>query len=248
MNKLVSVIVPVYNASKTIEETIKSVMNQNYTNFEVIAIDDCSEDNSFELLTKLSKKDIRIKVYKNLKNLGVSETRNLGIDIARGELISFLDSDDIWKKEKLYKQVKYMEEKNVDMCYTSYDMIDTDKIEVKTIIVPEKVNYISLLKENIICCSTVMMNKEILRKYKFESEFFHEDFILWLHLLKNSYKVVGLTDNLVFYRKGGRSSDKLKAARNRWIIYRKSEKLNLILSAYYFICYAFNGIKKYFIK
>lgn len=247
MKNLVSVIIPVYNASKTIEKTIESVLCQSYTDFEIIIIDDCSNDNSFEIARELSKSDNRIILYRNQKNLGVAKTRNVGISIAKGEFISFLDSDDVWKSSKLEKQLKYIEQKNADICYTSYEMVNNNETDSVIRIVPKEISYRGLLKENVICCSTAIVKSDLLKQYPFKAEYFHEDFVLWLKLLKCGYKAIGVQENLVIYRKGGRSSDKLKASKNRWIVYRKSEKLPLLLSMYYFISYTLNGVKKYYL-
>lgn len=246
MKNLVSVIIPVYNAAKTIEKTIKSVLHQSYTYFEIIIIDDCSTDNSFQIIEELSESDSRIILYRNEKNLGVAKTRNAGINIAKGEFISFLDSDDIWKSTKLEKQLEYIKQNNGDICYTSYEMIDNNETNRVLRGVPKEINYKGLLKENVICCSTTIVKSDLLKKYLFETEFFHEDFVLWLKLLRAGYKAVGIQETLVIYRKGGRSSDKLKACKNRWIVYRKSEGLSLISSMYYFIKYTINGVKKYY--
>ncbi|SFD26322.1 glycosyltransferase family 2 protein [Clostridium uliginosum] len=247
MKNLVSVIIPVYNSSKTIEKTIKSVLCQSYTCFEIIIIDDCSTDNSFEIIENLSESDSRIILYRNQKNLGVAKTRNLGINMTKGEFISFLDSDDIWKSSKLEKQLEYIKQKNAHICYTSYEMINNNETNCVVRVVPKEINYNGLLKENVICCSTAIVKSYLLKKYPFETEFFHEDFVLWLKLLKCGFKAIGIQETLVIYRKGGRSSDKLNACKNRWVIYRKSEELGLILSMYYFVCYTINGIKKYYL-
>ncbi len=247
MRNLVSIIVPVYNASKTIEKTIKSVLNQSYNNFEIIIIDDSSTDKTFEIIEKLGKNDRRILIYKNKDNLGVALTRNLGIAIAKGEFIAFLDSDDIWNPLKLQLQLENIKRYDIDLSYTSYKLInDTNDSEGKIRFVPKNIEYKTLLKENIICCSTVLLKKDLILKYKFKSNYFHEDFVLWLQLLKDGFKFRGINEVLVLYRKGGRSSDKIKALKNRWIVYRKSEKLNIIVSLYYMIFYMINGIKKYY--
>lgn len=249
MNDLVSVIIPVYNAAKTIEKTIKSTLMQSYVFLEVIVIDDCSDDNSFNIVKNMAESDSRIIVYKNLKNLGVAQTRNLGINMAKGKFIAFLDSDDVWKQSKLEKQLQYIKEKKADICYSSYEMISENNEGDKVLcVVPKEIGYYDLLKENVICCSTAIVRSELLKVYQFENEFFHEDFVLWLTLLKKGYKAIGIQDALIIYRMGGRSSDKLKASKNRWIVYRKSQQLNLFFSIYYFSIYAINGIKKYYFK
>lgn len=246
MEELVSVIIPVYNADERIEKACDSVLNQSYSNIEVIIIDDCSSDNSFNIIKNMSKKDKRIKAYKNEINLGVSQTRNLGIEMAKGKFIAFLDSDDIWKKDKLEKQISHINETKADICYTGYEIIDKDERHVTIYTVPNNIDYAGLLKENVICCSSIVIKSELLKINHFEHEFFHEDFVLWLKLLKKGYKAVGIQEALVIYRKGGRSSNKIKASINRWNVYRKSEHLKLIPSIYYFVFYVINGVKKYY--
>lgn len=247
MKDLVSVIIPVYNAEKTIEKTIQSVIDQTYSNIQIIIIDDKSIDNSLELIKKVSRKDTRIKVYMNDRNLGVAATRNRAIELSMGNFICFVDSDDIWKSGKIEKQINYIKKNDGDICYTSYEMIDRSSKKVKCI-VSDKVSYYDILKENIICCSTVMIKRNILIDNKFSKEFFHEDLVLWLQLLKQGYKALGIDEVLVTYRKGGRSSNKLKASINRWMIYRRCEKINIFKSIYFFVTYSLNGIKKYYFK
>lgn len=246
MQELISIIIPVYNASATIDKTIESALCQSYHNIEVILIDDCSTDNSFDIIKNNSSKDKRIKVYRNEVNAGVSKARNLGIKLSKGEFIAFLDSDDIWKKDKLEKQIRYIKEKNADICYTSYEITNSSDSDLGIYRVPSNINYKGLLKENIICCSSVLIKSKILKENQFNSKFFHEDFVLWLKLLKIGFKAIGLQESLVIYKKGGRSANKIKASKNRWIIYRESEKLTLFLSIYYFVCYIINGVKKYY--
>ncbi|PHV70159.1 glycosyl transferase family 2 [Sporanaerobium hydrogeniformans] len=248
MQDLISIIVPVYNASNTVEKTIQSILKQSYTHFEVIVIDDCSSDNSFEILEALEKIDKRIILYKNEKNLGVSQTRNYGISKAKGEFIAFLDSDDEWRENKLELQLQYIKKQQADLCYTAYEMVgEKDSLGVYCS-VPAQVTYKELLKENSILCSSVLVRKSRLKEMPFNSEFFHEDFVLWLELLKEGCKAVGFQESLVRYQKGGRSADKLQASKNRWIIYRKCEQLGRLGAVYYFFHYMINGIKKYYVK
>lgn len=246
MEKLVSVIIPVYNAAITIKNTIKSVLEQSYMNIEVIIIDDCSMDNSYEIIKKLSLVDERIVIYKNDINIGVAKTRNYGISVAKGEYIAFLDSDDSWIKNKLQYQIDILNKCNADLCYTGYHIINRKNQSCMCVNISESISYSKLLKENIICCSSVVIKANLVKKYSFESDFFHEDFVLWLKLLKNGYKPVGVNEPTVIYARGGRSSDKVKAFKYRWEIYRKCEKLTFLQSVYYSVFYTFNGIRKHF--
>lgn len=246
MLELVSVIVPVYNAARTIEKTIESILAQSYTSFEIIIVDDCSQDDTFELLKKLQADDQRILLYRNEKNLGVAKTRNFALTKARGTYIAFLDSDDEWQENKLELQLSELEVRKADICYTAYEMMDERK-SLTFCQVPPQVTYKELLKENSILCSSVLLRKECLKATAFRSEYFHEDFVLWLELLKAGYQAVGIQRSLVGYKKGGRSANKLLASKNRWVIYRKCEGLSFIQSAYYFLHYTLHGFKKYYI-
>lgn len=247
MDSLVSIIIPIYNASKTISDTIESVLNGTYVNFEIIAVDDCSYDGSFEILKTFEKKDNRVHVYRNEVNKGVSDTRNYALTLSKGEIICFLDSDDLWKKEKLECQVEFLKKNDADILYSAYEMIDEKGNVIKPFKkVPEVIDYKSLLKENVILCSTVMIKKSILPQNPFGREYFHEDFVLWLYLLKKNYKAYGINQNLVSYRAGGRSKDKINAAKHRWVIYRKSERISVFKSICIFFSYAVKGIKKYY--
>lgn len=249
MQDLISVIVPVYNGEKTIEKAIRSAALQTYSNLQIIVVDDCSKDNTVNIIKSMAQEDVRICYYINPKNLGVSETRNFACSQAKGTYIAFLDSDDEWYPDKLQLQLEYLNRSKGDICYTAYEIYEEYKDNVyKKYMVPSQVDYRGLLKENVICCSTVLIKKEILDKNPFTKEYFHEDYILWLKLLKKGNKAVGLQRYLVRYAKGGRSSDKINAMYNRWQIYRKCEHLHIISAIYYFIFYGINGTKKYYIN
>ena len=178
--------------------------------------------------------------------MGVSFTRNRAIDLSNGKYIAFLDSDDLWYKEKLEKQIKMMEEKNISLSYTAYTKINEDGSLRGKIEVPKKVNYKGLLKGNIMGCLTVIVRKDILKDSKFKQTK-QEDYILWLELLKKVDFSYGLEESLAFYRvlDNSRSSNKVDLVKFNWKIYREVEKLNLIESIYYFVIYLTKGIIRY---
>lgn len=242
---LVSVIMPSYNAEKYIKEAIESVIAQTYTNWELFVIDDSSTDRTAEIARSYAEKDSRIILHRNSHNMGTAKTRNTGIKLANGEWIATLDSDDIWHPEKLEIQLKKAAKTGSLFLYTSYSLFCEGFRQEYT--VPEKIDYSSLLTENGIGCSTVMMNRSILEKHLFPSEVYHEDYALWLELLRAGYNAVGCTEVLTEWRivKNSRSFNKRKSAKNRWIIYRKMEKLPLYKSIRVFIAYAYHGFKKH---
>ncbi|HEY8422186.1 MAG TPA: glycosyltransferase [Thermoclostridium sp.] len=248
MKQLVSIIMPVYNGEKTIEKAIRSVLSQTYENFELIVIDDNSTDDTAKIVNSFLDIDKRIILIKNKENCGVSVSRNIGCKSARGEYIAFLDSDDVWMENKLEKQINLMQEKDCDLAYTAYTIVYSSKRLLKKEIlyqVPETVSYEELLKENVIGCSTVLLRAKAMNNHEFDRNYIHEDFVLWLGLAKEGKKFCGLNENLVLYAYGGRSSNKILAAKNRWIIYRRSQKLSFPMALYYMNCYLINALKKY---
>ena len=173
-------------------------------------------------------------------------TRNRAIDLSNGKYIAFLDSDDLWHKEKLKKQIGMMEEKNISLSYTAYTKINEDGSLRGKIEVPKKVNYKELLKGNIMGCLTVVAKKDILKDGKFKQTK-QEDYILWLELLNKVDFSYGLQESLAFYRvlNNSRSSNKVDLVKFNWKIYREIEKLSLIKSIYYFVIYLVRGIIRY---
>ena len=246
---VVSVIMPTYNCERFVEEAIRSVFSQTFSDWELIVIDDCSTDATFSLVQQLASFDRRVHCFQNAENSGVSRTRNFGLDLAKGNFVAFLDSDDVWRVEKLEKQVARMLSTNAGLSYTSYAIVDEDGApSKKPYIVPDCVTLDSLLKENHIGCSTVMLSREVADKYRFMCDFYHEDYCLWLDILKSGFTAFGCQDVLVDWRliSGSRSFNKGKGALNRWRIYRNFMKLSFCKSFFYFVSYVFRGICKYF--
>ena len=244
---LVSVIMPAYNAEEYISEAVQSVMAQTYTNWELLILDDCSTDGTADKARCFSDLDSRITLYSNPKNMGVALTRNKGMALAKGSWVALLDSDDIWHKDKLEKQLVAAENTGADIIYCSYSLMDKNGEHLSDFIVPERTSYDDMLRKNVIGCSTVFMRSPILIHHHFSPEHYHEDYVLWLELLKSGYIAAASTDVLVDYRivDGSRSNDKLKSAKNRWLIYREIEKLSLGKSVRVFAEYAFNGFIKH---
>lgn len=246
MEPLVSIITPLYNSEKYIAETIESVLAQTYSNWEMIIVDDCSKDNGVEIVEKYREKDKRIKLYQNEINKGVSYTRNRSIDIAQGKYIAFLDSDDLWKKEKLEKQINFMEQNNIVLSYTAYEKINEDGSKRGEIRVPEKLDYKELLKNCLIGFLTAIYRKEELKNFKFINSK-AEDYIFWLSILKKIEYAYGINEILASYRvlNNSRSSNKIDIVKFHWKIYRKIEKLSLLRSIYYYLIYTKRGIARY---
>ncbi|MGI6005294.1 MAG: exopolysaccharide biosynthesis polyprenyl glycosylphosphotransferase [Christensenellales bacterium] len=241
---LVSVVVPAYNSAPTIEESIQSALAQTVDNIEVIVVDDGSTDGTPELVRALAAADERVTLLENQRNGGVGFSRNRGIAAAKGRYIALLDADDLWRADKLQRQLSVMD--GADICATSYSFVDWRGHTVRRpYLVPSQITYKQLLKENFIGNSTVLIKRDILPEEPFKPDFFHEDYVLWLHLLRGGAKAVGLREILTVYRTGGRSADKVNAAKNRWRVYRKAERLSLLVSVFCFMAYMVSGIKKH---
>ena len=244
---LVSVIMPTYNSEQYLEKSINAVLIQTYKDLELIIINDCSSDNTVELVETLAVKDNRIKLINNKVNLGCANSRNIGLQKAKGSYIAFCDSDDIWHNKKIDIQLDCIEKFGADIVFTDYEMVDAKGESIKYRQVNPKVNLDSLLKENFIIFSTTFYKKNSINDILFKSEWFHEDYIFLLECLQRNKVFVGINESLVKYRvhENGRSYNKLKSAQYRWKIYRNFLKLGLIKSLYYFINYIFYGVTKY---
>lgn len=243
---LISIITPSYNSSCFISNTINSVINQTYQNWEMIIIDDCSKDNSVELIREYVNQDSRIKLLQNHENRGAAETRNKGLKVAKGRFIAFLDSDDIWYMDKLQIQHSIMKKNNYPITFTSYDVVDEKGNKIRQINSLHSISYKDYLKNTIIGMSTSMINKNIVGEFSFYNIKTRQDTYLWITLLKKGFLAYGIDEVLATYtvRKESISANKLKAARRVWFIYYDLEKLGFFRSFYYFANYIFNATKK----
>lgn len=246
----VSIITPLYNSSKFLEETINSVKNQTYTNWEMIFVDDCSTDNSVEIVRKHQKKDDRFKLYLLDKNSGSGVARNKAIKEAKGDIIAFLDSDDIWVKNKLKTHVAFMIKTNAAFSHSSYGFIDEKgNIIKKTYHVSDKpVTYRKLLKRTEISCLTAMYDVRKTGKQYMPELMRKQDYGLWLSILKLGYNSIPLKEELAFYRQSTTSatSDKYKLIIKHYSFLRKVQGLSFFESVYYTIYWGVNGIIKYY--
>lgn len=248
---LVSVIMPAYNAERFIEAAVRSVMSQTVTDWELLILDDGSKDTTAAIAAKLASEDTRIRFLPNEANMGVAKTRNRGLDLCRGQYVALLDSDDIWLPEKLEKQLALAEKTGADLIYCSYGIMDEHGAKARQdYLVSDRATMKSLLRENIIGCSTVLLSRQVVDRYRFEERFYHEDYVLWLTLLQEGYQAAGCVEPLVKWRliENSRSFDKRKSAKNRWRIYRQYLKLPILTSAWYFAGYTVAGFRKYLFR
>lgn len=244
---LVSIITPMYNSEKYIIDTYYSVKNQTYENWEWLVIDDNSKDESYQKILKLAEEDSRIKPMKNMMNLRAAESRNKGLDIAKGEYITFIDSDDLWSENFLERQIKLLQEKKCNVVFASYERRSEDLKEfLGNYIVPTTITYKDLLRTNYMSCLTVVYKRKEFLDARFNKELMmHEDYVMWLDLLKENVAYAN-QDVLAIYRirKGSVSRNKFKNLIYMYFIFRKVIKLNVI-STYYYLCnYIYYGLKK----
>lgn len=231
----VSIIMPSYNSENEIVESINSVLNQTFDNWELLIIDDASTDNTINMIEPFLR-DNRIKLMVNKKNKGVSYSRNLGIDKATGEFIAFLDSDDLWTSNKLERQIDFMNSKNVFFSYTGVSYITSTDRKINYIYnVPLVRSFSKLKRNNTIATSSVIIKACILDNVRFISGDFHEDFLFWLMLL-NETKVFayGVNEPLLIYRfsKKSKSSNKLKSYKMTYHVFKKLGEGRVVSSLY----------------
>jgi teichuronic acid biosynthesis glycosyltransferase TuaG len=247
MNNLVSIITPSYNSAKFIKYCVDSVLSQTYENWELLIIDDCSRDNSRDVILELSSLDERIKPIYLKGNIGAAAARNVAIKKSKGKYIAFLDSDDIWKLDKLEKQIAFMKKNDFAFTFTSYQLISEDGEEKSSVIkAPKRMTYHSYLKNTIIGCLTVVIDRDKTGNFEMPNIRSSHDMALWLLIMKRGFSAYGLDENLAYYRivSTSNTSKKWKAAKEVWDVYRKVEKLNIVYSAICFVGYVCNAIKK----
>lgn len=244
---LVSIVMPAYNCEKYVVEAINSILAQTYRNWELLVLDDGSKDNTLRIIEEFSQNDSRIKALPNGKNLGVSATRNIGIELASGEWIAFLDSDDMWKPEKLEKQFEIVEKEAAEFLFTGSSYINEEGEPYKGIFeVPEKITYKKLRNQNVISCSSVLVKKKYFENIKMEKDEMHEDYAVWLRILKLGVIAFGVNEPLLIYRisRNSKSGNKMKTVKMTYKVFR-FVGINPIGSAYFMIRHVIASVGKY---
>lgn len=241
---MISIVVPTYNSSETIKTTIESILNQSFQNWELIIVDDCSEDNTTELIQEYIARDERVNLYKNKENSGAGFSRNYGILKAKYNYIAFCDSDDEWDRRKLEFQLNLLEE-GCQFVTCGYDRYINNQF-LGTISCTANLTLEKYLKTTCIGLSTVILHKSILDVHKFTMDRTRQDTILWIKILKSGIKVATVDKSLVRYnvRKNSISSNKLKAALKVFKVYSDHTGLKYFKIVQYFTCYLLNNIKR----
>lgn len=241
---LVSIVMPAYNKESVLAESIGSVLGQTFSNWELLVIDDASEDGTLQVARKMSAQDERIRVVTMGRNQGVAHARNAGIGQARGQFLSFLDADDLWLPTKLEVQVEFMRRRGSSFTFASYCRFDGLGFVSGPVRIPEHVGYESLLKGNAIGCLTVMIDRHQIGQVVMPNVG-HEDYVAWLQILKQGHTAVGIQQDLARYRisSASISGDKRRSAIWTWNIYRKTEGLSLLHSLWCFVHYIIRSLR-----
>ena len=244
-NPVVSVVIPVYRALDYIEQTIQSVMRQDVDS-EIIIVEDKSDQLSKPVVLQYKEK-ANITYVENPKRLGVAANRNIGMDLARGKYIAFLDADDWWSDDKLKRQIELIESKNTVLVYTGRELMNHDgEATGKIVNVPLSVDYKKLLKGNVIPASSVLLSSSVAKEFPQHHDELHEDYIMWLEILKKYGFAYGINEPMLKSRlsEGGKSRNKRKSAQMTWGVY-KLMNIGLLKRCYLFVCYSLKGIFKY---
>lgn len=237
---IVSVIMPAFNSADFIIRSIESVLSQSFGYWELIIVNDCSTDNTAQLVQQYLS-DERISFINNKTNLGGAGSRNVAIEAAQGRYIAFLDSDDIWADDKLEKQLAYMRSNNIGFSFTAYSTITEQDVIMDQIQVPKQVGFRKLLKHNYIGCLTAIYDTQPFGKIYMPLVRKRQDFALWLELLKRFDYAYGINENMGFYRirAGSLSASKKDAFKYYWRVLRQVGGCNLFSASYNILCYLF---------
>jgi len=244
----VSIIMACYNCERFIAESVRSVIDQDFQNWELIISDDGSTDKSSIIIENFVASDKRIRSIKSQKNRGAAQARNAALAICRGRYIAFLDSDDIWKPQKLTRQLDFMDRNSVAFSFSAYERISEEGQPLGLVTATSPVSYWKLLRRNVIGCLTAIYDSQVFGKVDMPDIAKRQDYGLWLALLKRVDQAVPLSESLALYRlrKSSISSNKIKAAYFTWRLLRDVEKLPIHLALYYFSHYAAQGLWDYY--
>ena len=239
---------PYYKKSKYIDETINSILNQSLQEFEIIIIDDELTESSLKVLTNLKKLDSRVKVIRNNENLGAGQSRNNAIKFCIGEYVAFCDCDDLWKPQKLEKQIQFMRVSNLRFSFTSYEIINNKNLRIGFREAKKNLSFKQLRNSCDIGLSTVIVKKDVFNNelFRFGKTKTKEDFILWLLLAKNGIELFGMNECFVSWRKNSESlsSSNFQKIIDGYRVYRKYLKYSRTKSLFFLIILSFNFMLK----
>ena len=253
MSELVSIITPTYNAEKFIAETLKSVQNQTYQNWEMILVDDASTDETVKIISDFVEKDSRIKLFKLEKNSGNGFARNIALEKAVGKYIAYLDADDLWFPNKLEKQIQFLKENNLHFTFSFYDCIDEEGNSLnRRVEAPVNLTYDELFFCNYVGNLTAIYDADYFGKIVIEATQKRQDWRLWLTILKQIQVTTPVPEPLAFYRirKDSISSSKFKLIKHNFGVYREFHGFNFVFSVLLMVRFLFTQliVKRRYIK
>lgn len=246
-DQLVSIITPAYKAAAYIGETIESVLAQTYPHWELLIANDCSPDNTAEVVQAYCERDSRIRLVNMAQNGGPAAARNAALSQAQGRWLAFLDSDDLWLPTKLEKSIAHARANNAAIVFTAFRRISAQGDQIGELVtVPKSLSYRQLLGNTAIATSTAIVDRSLSGPVVMRKTYY-DDFDCWLQILKRGNMAYGLNEDLMRYRVLGQSvsRNKKKSALHVWRAYRDLEQLNLFQSMWYFAQYALRGLLKY---
>lgn len=244
----ISIVTATYNSWPYIKETYDSIVNQSYKDWELHVTDDCSSDYTYQYLTQLADRDCRIIIHRNEINSGAAVARNKSLSQCSGDYIAFIDSDDLWKPEKLENQLNFMINNQLDFSFTGYEIIDESGKSLNKYVdinQTQPIGYEDMLKKKAtLGCSTVMLRRLAFSELSMPNLRTGQDYALWLKLLKTGIRAVPYNKSLMKYRivSSSISRNKYRKAKRQWQIYRELENLSFVKSVYCFLFYAWRAI------
>jgi teichuronic acid biosynthesis glycosyltransferase TuaG len=246
-SELVSIITPAFRAARFVGDSIRSAVAQDYPNWEMLIVDDCSPDDTAKRVEEWVERDSRVRLIRQLRNGGPAAARNAALASSSGRFAAFLDSDDYWLPQKLSRQLEFMRTNGAAIAFTSFRRISEDGGQIgRLLTVPERLTYTQLLGNTAIATSTVIIDRSITGPLQMR-HVYYDDFVLWLSLLRRGHVAFGMNEDLMRYRVVGKSvsRNKTKSAREVWKTYRKVEELGILRSAWCFLNYSVRGWLKY---
>lgn len=243
---MVSIITATFNSSLYISKTIESIQKQSYEDWELIITDDCSSDNSVEIIQDIARVDNRVKVFCLKKNSGAGVARNNSIKEAKGRYIAFCDSDDLWLPNKLETQLKFMDENKLGFTYSSYFTQDENHKRIGCIYSPKEISYTEILRNNYVGCLTAIYDVKELGKMYMPNIRRRQDWVLWIRIIKKLKLVKGISEPLAIYtvRANSLSRKKSELLKYHWIVYREELGFGILKSSYYMIQFFYFYMKR----
>lgn len=247
MKNIISIVVPVYNAERFLVRTIENIMAQTFEDWELLLVDDGSTDNSRAIMEQYESE--KIHCFYCPQNLGPANARNIGLEHAKGRYIAYQDADDLWEKEKLARQLSFMQEHQYAFTFTSYEFADADgKRNGRVVHAPRRVTYQEFLKSSTLASNTLMFDRTVVKSewLKMPLGVAREDAATWMQVLKQGIDAYGLDEVLVLYcrHEHAYSGNKVKAVLGKWQLYYKIERFSLIKSIYYVIVNTWAAVRR----